>query len=245
MARLDGKVCLIAGGTGWVGEAIVKVFLAAGATVVVPSRSRDKLAALRQYLGELNAETEARLCLVPGNLGEPAEAAAIREQVLGRYGAVHAVVASLGGSFEERRPLLEIPIETIRRYQESNLNAHIVVAQTFLPLLGRQPGASYTFLGGLSALVTVPRYSPVGIASAAQLMMVKVLQEELKGGAVRINQAMFGYIHTRARAAQARPEWITAEEVGEFVAYLASEEARMVSGAILQLGDRPARTANG
>jgi 3-oxoacyl-[acyl-carrier protein] reductase len=244
MAKLDGKTCLIAGGTGSVGEAIVKVFLQLGATVVVPSRSKDKLSSLRAYLGELSASAQERLTLLLGNLGEPSGAGRIRDEILSRFGTLHAVVASLGGSFEERQPLLQIPFETFRNYEESNLNAHILTAQTFLPFLSRQPGSSYTLLGGLSAFRPVAGYSPVSLPSAAQLMMAKVLMEEMKGSQVRINQAMFGYIHTRARAAHARPEWITAPEVGEFIAYLASDEARMINGGILQFGDRPPPALN-
>jgi predicted phage tail protein len=45
--------------------------------------------------------------------------------------------------------------------------------------------------------------------------------------------------NTRARAAYARPEWVTADEVGAFCAYLASEEASMLNGGIIQLGNRP------
>ncbi len=70
-------------------------------------------------------------------------------------------------------------------------------------------------------------------------MMARVLMEELKETQVRINQVMFGVVHTRARAAYARPEWITADEVGRFCAYLASSEASMISGAVLQFGNRP------
>jgi hypothetical protein len=48
---------------------------------------------------------------------------------------------------------------------------------------------------------------------------------------------MFGYINTRAHA---RPDWVTADEVGAFCAYLASQEASMVSGGVIQVGNRPA-----
>lgn len=236
MAKLNGKVCLIAGGTGSVGEGIVKEFLKAGATVIVPSRSQEKLAALRTFVGPL---ADARLELLVGNLGEQAGAEQIRDQVLGRWGALHAVVASLGGTWEERLPLLKIPLETFRTYQENNFNAHLVTARTFLPVLTRHPGSSYTLLGGASAVIPVPLYSPVAINSAAQLMMAKLLMAEMKDAPVRINQVMFGYIHTRVRAAYAKPEWITAEEVGEFLAYLTSDAGRMISGGIIQVGDRP------
>jgi NAD(P)-dependent dehydrogenase (short-subunit alcohol dehydrogenase family) len=238
MARLDGKICLVAGGTGTVGEAIVKAFLEAGATVVVPSRARQKLEGLRAFL-DLSSSDAERLSLLEGRLDDPVDAERLRDEVLRRHGTLHAVVASLGGTWEEKLPLVEIPMETFRAYQDSNLNAHLITARTFLPELARRGGTSYTLLGGLSAVRTIERYSPVSLNSAAQLMMAKILMEEMRHAPVRINEVIFGVIHTRARAAYARPEWVTAREVGDFIAYLASDEGRMISGGILQLGDRP------
>lgn len=221
------------------GEYLTQTFLKEGATVIVPSRTQEKLDGLREFLGELAAE---RLELLVGDLGDPQKAAQVRERVLSRHGKLDAVVASLGGSWEERLPLLQVSMDTIREYQNSNLNSHLITAQTFLPVLAQHENTSYTLLGGLSAVFPVPLYSPVAIHSAAQLMMVKVLQAELRESPVRINQVMYKIINTRARSAHAKPEWVTAGEVAAFIAYLASDEARGLSGGILQFGDRPPRT---
>lgn len=236
LGNLQGKICLIAGGTGGVGEILTQTFLEQGATVIVPSRTQEKLDGLRTFLGQ---RRDHGLDLLLGNLAEPAEASLLRDQVLARHGRLDAVVASLGGTWEEGIPLLQVPFETIRKYQDSNFNAHLITAQTFLPMLAERSGTSYTLLGGLSALFPVPLYSPVVINSAAQLMMTKILQSELRGSKVRINQVMYGVINTRSRAAHAKPEWVTAQEVASFVAYLASDAARGLSGGIMQFGDRP------
>lgn len=240
MKQLADKICLIAGGTGTVGEAVVRAFLRAGGTVVVPSRSDARIASLRTFLG---SETDERLITLVGNIGEPASAQALRDQILERCPKIDAVVASLGGTWEGRLPTVEVPVETWDAYHDSNLRAHFVAARTFLPVLARCAGTSYTLLGGLSAVMPIPLYSPVSINSAAQLMMARILMEEMKDTRVRINEVLCGYIHTRARAAYARPEWITADEVGELCVFLASASGSMISGGILQLGNRPPRGA--
>src|SRR5258708_37697311 len=61
MGRLDGKVSLILGGAGYVGEGIVRSFLDEGAFVIVPSRSPERLQGLRKVLGSTANER-----LVPG-----------------------------------------------------------------------------------------------------------------------------------------------------------------------------------
>jgi 3-oxoacyl-[acyl-carrier protein] reductase len=236
MARLEGKIAVIPGGTGGVGEGIVRMFLREGATAIVPSRSQEAIDRLRGYLA---AEPLDRLTTLIGHIGDPHDAARLRDEIIGRFGHVDAVVTSLGGTWGEKLKLVDVPMETWRGYWESNLTPHYVAARTFLPILADRAGASYTLVGGLSAVRTIPRYCVVGINSAAQLMMARILIEEMKGTRVRINQVMFGVIHTRARAATARAEWITADEVGAFCAYLASSEASMINGGILELTDRP------
>jgi 3-oxoacyl-[acyl-carrier protein] reductase len=243
MTGLTGTRSLIAGGAGSVGEWIVRGFLRAGATVVVPSRSAQRLAALRAFV---SADAPAgdlawadRLHLIEGDIGAPEGAAKIRDEALRRCGRLDAVVAALGGTYEGRQSLMDLPLLTWQDFQQNNLNAHFIAARTLLPVLAQTPGASYTLLGGISAVVPVPRYGPVCVNSAAQLMMVRVLIEEMKLSGVRINQVMTGFVHTRARTQAAKPEWITAAELADFVGYLASPAGRMVSGAVLQLGDRP------
>lgn len=238
MAKLDGLIAVVAGGTGTVGEAIVKTFLTEGATVIVPSRSHNAADRLRSFLAD---EPTDRLTILIGDIGDPADAERLREETIGRFGVIDAVVASLGGTWEERLALVDVPMETWRAYWESNLTPHYVAARTFLPLLARREGSSYTLLGGLSAVAPIANYSVVSINSAAQLMMARILMEELKDTRVRINQVMFGFIQTRARAGRAKPEWITADEVGAFCAYLASRDASMISGGVIQLGNRPAK----
>lgn len=236
MFDLGEKVCVVAGGAGTVGEGIVRAFLRAGATVVVPSRSAERLEALA---GLLAPELRAGLVALPGDVGDPDDAVRLRGEVLARLGRLDAVVASLGGTWEGKAPTLDVSMATWDEYHRSNLRAHFVVARTFLPELAGRPGSSYTLLGGASALRPVPLYSPVAINSAAQLMMAEILMVEMKRAKVRINEVLCGYVHTRARAAYAQPEWITADEVGAFCAYIASAAGSMISGAVLRLGDRP------
>lgn len=237
MTELREKRCVIAGGTGGVGEGIVRAFLRAGATVVVPSRSEEKLAALA---GSIEAGSRHRLVTLPGDIGDPDDAVRLRDEIAARHGPVDAMVATLGGTWDGKAPTISMSMATWDAYHHSNLRAHFVAARTFLPALATRPGSSYTLLGGISALRPIPFYSPVAINSAGQLMMAEILMAEMRRSQVRINEVLCGYVHTRARAAVAQPEWITADEVGAFCAYIASPAGSMVSGAVLRLGDRPA-----
>src|SRR5436190_22512540 len=92
MGRLEGKISLVLGGAGYVGEGIVRSFLEEGAFVIVPSRSQERLNGLRKLVGGGD-----RLVTVPANVGSLQGAAGLRDQILSKMGRLDAVVASLGG----------------------------------------------------------------------------------------------------------------------------------------------------
>jgi 3-oxoacyl-[acyl-carrier protein] reductase len=237
MAKLDGKIILIAGGAGNVGEGVVATFLKEGATVVVPSRRQESLDKLLNFLGSLASD---RLVGLVGNIGQLEGAEQIREQILARFGRLDGVLASLGGWWTGNKPLTEVSLETWNQYLESNLTSHFLLARTFIPVLTSQKGGTYTLLGGTAAEVPLPHVSPVGITAAGQLMLARILIEETKGSGVRINEVIVqGMVKTRVMEAHSGPEWITPTEIGEFTSWLASDEAYMVSGSILHLNQRP------
>ena len=229
MSSLKDRVALIPGGAGEVGEGIVKAFLTAGATVVVPSRKPERLMDLQISLGELGNE---RFVAVTADVGTPEGAHAVRQTILQRFGQLNAVVASLGGWWQGK-PLVSVPLEDWANVLH-NLTAHLLVARTFLPMLYNQPGSSYTMINGGAAFEPVPGAGPVSITAAAQLMMKDVLAAEAKGRPVRVNTlALMTPIVTRSRS-QGRPEWLTADEVGTYCAYLANAET---NGETIQLKD--------
>jgi 3-oxoacyl-[acyl-carrier protein] reductase len=221
MEQLEGKVALVAGGTGEVGEGVVRAFLRRGATVVVPSRSGENLERLRDLLGPLAGE---RFVPVVGNIGRPEGARKIREHVHGRFGRLDAMVAALGG-YWYGEPLVRLSFETWQRLMDDNLNSHFVAARTFLPMmLGRGKG-TYVLIGGRGAEFPTPLSGPPSIAGAAEIMLTRVLMEELKGTGVRVREVMPATpVMTRSRGGRGRADWITGDEFGAFLAWFVSDE---------------------
>ncbi len=231
MGRLDGKVSLILGGAGYVGEGIVRSFLDEGAFVIVPSRSQERLQGLRKVLG--TAATE-RLVTVPANTGTIAGAEALRDQILSRMKRLDAVVASLGG-FREGARIVDTPLEEFGKVLSDNLLSHFIAAKTFIPALA--PGATYTFIAGLAGEVPQPRTGPIAVAMAGQQVLQRVLAEEMRDSGIRINELLVKSVLSRARG-EPGPETLTAEEVGQFAAKLASAEGAHWHGVQIRLLDR-------
>jgi NAD(P)-dependent dehydrogenase (short-subunit alcohol dehydrogenase family) len=232
---LAGKVALVAGGAGGIGGGIVEAMLAAGATVVVPSRDPDRLAGLRERLGGAAGD---RLVTLVGDIGTPGGAEELRDEALRRVGAVDAVAAAVGGWWQGG-VLWETPVEEFDRVLAANLRPHFLLARAMLPAMADRDGASYTAINGDAAEQPVPRSGLASVAAAAQLMLMRTLAAEARGHAVRVNLLLLGPVRTPARGGKGRPEWLTSAEVGAFAAWLATDRARMVSGSVIRLPERP------
>ena len=236
MANLNEKTVFVAGGAGSVGEGIVRSLLQAGATVITISRHQEKLDALRDYLGDVVSD---RLVTFTGDLGDFSSAETVKNQILSHQEHLDAVVASLGSTWKADLPMTQVSMDDWQQYLFTNLTTHFVCAHTFLPMLENKQGSSYTLLGGAAAETVVPNYSLVGIPAAAQLMMAKILMQEMKDEPVRINEVMINsLVNTRNSADQAQSQWITADEIGDYVAWLISDEAYMVRSSVPYLQEQ-------
>jgi hypothetical protein len=102
------------------------------------------------------------------------------------------------------------------------------------------PGGFHLSIGGATAEMPVPNSGPVSVASAAQMMLTKVLRAESGDGSVRIQELMiWTAIATRVHGSQVDPSWITPDDVGpHIIALMASEAA--AREAIVHLRSRDA-----
>jgi len=227
----DGKqmkdlTALVLGGTGDVGEGIVRSFLKHGAAVIVPSRSQVKLDALRGYVGEIQAGT---LKTLTGLFDTPAEAEALRDRIGQLASRIDIVVAALGG-WSQGFALTDLGFDQWERIVRNNLTTHFLAIKTFVPLL--TPGSGvYVHINGQSAEGPHPGAGPVAAMSAAQRSLTLTLAEELRPSGLQVHELLLPPVNTRRRISHHhdRPEWLSAEEIGDYVAALIDRNDRVVT----------------
>ncbi|MEL7059557.1 MAG: SDR family oxidoreductase [Acidobacteriota bacterium] len=214
---LVGRCVLVAGGTGAVGEGVVRQLLEAGATVVVPGRNEAALERLSEVLG-----TPKTLLTMPADIGDDERAHWLRGEIMSVCGGLDAAVASLGG-WIEGHDLDHLPIDTWRTVLDNNLTSHWIAARTFAPMV-RERSGTYLMLNGGAALGPAPKAGAMSIAAGAQRMLAQVLDAENDG--LRVHSLVLDTpILTRARP-EGRPSWPSAEEVGRAVVALLRGDAK-------------------
>ncbi|GAB7032487.1 SDR family oxidoreductase [Streptomyces sp. NPDC021749] len=204
---LEGQVALVPGGTGNVGEGIVRAFLTAGATVVVPSRSQERLEALAELVG---SDLAKRLRGTTAGYGTFSEATELAESVIAEHGRVDHVLPAIGGWWMGKA-LWQTGEDEWEKYFVETTTSHMAVARAFVPRL--HEAGSFTLITGISAREPYPRAGIVSMHGAALLMMRQALSAEL-GGQRRVNDLVLGPVINRSRPA-GPPSWLTADQVGE------------------------------
>jgi gluconate 5-dehydrogenase len=91
--RLDGRVAIVAGGTGGIGSRLSQALARVGARVVVHGRDGTRASAVAQRLRDEGAEA----AFVKGDLTRRADADRCVEEALAAFGRVDIIVNTVGG----------------------------------------------------------------------------------------------------------------------------------------------------
>ncbi|MHC3475588.1 SDR family oxidoreductase [Streptomyces sp. 7R007] len=225
---LPGRRVVVPGGTGAVGEGVVRSYLAAGADVLVPTRTQERAEEFRRVLGDAAAD---RLHLVVHDYTTFAGAEQLADEMQRRLGGIDDVVAPIGGWWAGKR-LWEIDGSDWQSAFVGLAAAHVAVLRAFLPRLNA--GGAYTLIVGESALTPVPGSGLVSMEQAALLMMRRVLQAEA-AGRQRVFALVLGPVKTRL-ADSGDPDRVSAEQVGAIAVAVSS--AATVDGQEILLRGR-------
>lgn len=248
---LAGKVVLVAGVGPGLGRALAERSAAAGADLVLASRSAGRL---EELAAELRT-TGRRVLAVPTDLTDPGDVAALVEATLAEHGRLDAVMHNAYHA-PSREPLLETGLDTVRAELESPLMALDLVRRC-APALVESRGA-VVVMNSMIIRNRLPGFGAYRMTKSSLLALARSLSIELGPQGVRVNSVAPGYIwadavrDSFAKAARERgttPEAIHDEiadgtdlrrlprpdEVADAAVFLASDLARAVSGQCLDV----------
>lgn len=228
---LSSRRVLVPGGSGGVGEGVVRAFLAAGADVVVPTRTAEREAELKQLIGDASP---GRLHTATHDYTTFDGASALVDTMLSRLGGIDDVVAPIGGWWAGG------PLQAITQLDWMDAfvhlaTTHMAVARAALPRMSGTGG--YTLVVGQSAKFPVPGSGLVSMQQAALLMMQQVLAAESVDQ--RITAFVLGAVRTRFVDGGAG--WISADQIGAVATALTASSSQQ--SGVVQLADSAAAQA--
>jgi NAD(P)-dependent dehydrogenase (short-subunit alcohol dehydrogenase family) len=241
--RFESKVAIVAGATGGLGEAIARRLAQEGAAVVLLARNQERLDALAQSLTEAKHRVVALSC----DLSQTASLRELVAELQRRLGVAQILVNCVGS--EQLSPFVRTSDEDIGRVLNANLRGTFELTREFgRMLLDAKQGGAVVNLASVIGQVGVAGSSVYGAAKAAIIGWTRCLAIEWAAAGIRVNAIAPGVVETplfsrvsrRLSADQlahikaAYPLGLgRPEDVAAAAAFLASSDARWITGTVL------------
>lgn len=233
-----GKTVLITGGGSGIGRAITHAFLDNGANVAIVGRRAEKL---DETLAGYDA---ARVLALPGDVGDPTEASRIVSEVVDRFGGLDVFVNNAAAYVPG--PFTEMTVEQWDGMRRTNIDGFVYLAQQALPEL-EKTGGNLVAVGSVSGMRGDWGQSGYNATKALIMNFVQSLALDYGSVGVRVNSVAPAFTQTEATAAVGTDEESLApfvnrialgrpgvpEDIAPAVLFLASEDARYITGATL------------
>jgi len=238
--RLKGKVAIVTGGAQGIGLATVRKFLAEGARVALVDRSAPTVAAA---LAQLDG-ADVRGCAV--DVTDRAALDAMVLQVRGAWGRIDVLVNNAGITQDAR--LQNMTDEQFDRVIDVNLRGVFQATQAVLATMLEQ--GSGVILNASSVVGVYGNYGQTNYAASkfGVIGFAKTWARELGPKGIRCNAVCPGFIATGlldsvpAKVLDQMRERVPLRRLGDpaevanVYAFLASDEASYINGAVIDVG---------
>ncbi len=226
----SGKVVLVAGGTGGLGNAVSLAFLEEGAKVIVTYRKEAEFAALKSSAAAKAAALEGRVVDVTD---EHAVAEFVNDLVA-RNRRVDVVVNTIGG-YAGGIKLWELETKTLDAMLALNLRSGYALARAAVPAMLKWGNGSIVNVAAKAAFDHGAGAAAYAASKAAAVALMDSLAADTKGTGIRVNSILPSIIDT-APNRQAMPDadfasWPKPQDIAQVILFLCSDAAQSIHGA--------------
>ena len=245
--RLQDKVAVVTGGARGIGAAICERYAAEGARVIVADLLETEAQALARSLGH-------GALAVPLDVTRQASIDAMVARVVQEAGRIDVLVNNAGRS--AARPFDEVSDEDWQADLDLKLMAAVRTVRLVIPHMRKVGGGRIINIVNLGGKQPGARSMPTSVSRAAGMALTKALSKDLAADQITVNAVCIGTIksaqHERTWRQAGSPgtldQWYVergksiplgrvgeAKEVGDLIAFLASERAAYLTGTAINL----------
>jgi len=230
--KFEGKVVLVAGGTGGLGRAVSLAFLEEGAKVVATYRKQEEFDALKGRAGANGARLD-------GNSVDVTDELPVRqliEKILAKHGRLDALVNTVGG-YAAGATLWELETKVFDQMLELNLRSGYALSRAAVRAMLKQGRGAIVNVASKAALDHAAGAAAYAASKAAAVAMLDSLAADIRGTGVRVNTILPSIIDTEANR-KAMPnadfrKWPKPEDIARVILFLCTEEAKVIHGAAI------------
>jgi NAD(P)-dependent dehydrogenase (short-subunit alcohol dehydrogenase family) len=218
---LTDKACIVTGGSGALGVAVVERLRGAGATVAVIHRGASPQPADLTFGGI--------------DVADPAAAQAAVTEAVKKLGGVYALI-NIAGAFRWET-LADGDVATWDLLYSVNLKTAVNACKAALPHLIANGGGRIVNIGSANAVKAAAGMGAYAAAKAGVAKLTEALSEEVKAKGITVNAVLPTIIDTPANRAEMPKadfsKWVRPDAIAALIAFLLSEEAGAITGALI------------
>ena len=190
MARLDGKVAVITGATGGIGNAAARLFASEGARVALVDLNETALQETVQSIGEDKAS------FTVADVTDPEQAQAYVNAATNRWGGVDVLLANAGieGSLS---PIPEYPVDVFDRVMAVNVRGVWLGIKYVVPVMRERGGGSIVITSSTAGIGGTPDMSAYTTSKHAVIGLMRTAALEGAPSGIRVNTVNPSPIETR------------------------------------------------
>jgi NAD(P)-dependent dehydrogenase (short-subunit alcohol dehydrogenase family) len=191
--RLDGKVAIVTGGGGGIGEATGALFREQGASVAMVDNNADDLEHAVRAISDDPAE---RILSVVADITQESEAARIVSATVERFGRLDVLV-NIAGVRAPVGPITATTTEMWRHVLDVNLLGMVACCKYAVPEMVRVGGGSIINVSSINAEVARPGWAIYDASKAAVLALTRDMACDHARQGIRVNAVCPGFVLTR------------------------------------------------
>jgi NAD(P)-dependent dehydrogenase (short-subunit alcohol dehydrogenase family) len=246
MSLLDGKVAIVTGGGGsGIGHGISLVLAKQGAHVVILEIDLDAAEEVRRQIeaGGGNAT------VIRADISRSDNVRQAIDRVVEEHHRLDILVNNAGIGLI--RPVAEASEEEFDRVASIDLRGMWLCCKYSIPHMRRQKQGAIVNIASVHSRATQPQFGvyaamKAGVAGLSRGIAVQYGPDGIRANTVspglvdgkqtrdilaQLTDDVEGYLDDFVRCDQALPQLIQAEDIGNLVAFLASDDAKMITGA--------------
>ncbi len=217
-------MAIVAGAGGALGHATAVALAAVGLTVVAVDRSENGLG---DFPGSVRPEV--------GDAADPAVAKSLVDRIVGEVGPPDVLVNTIG-AFRLGDALTTTP-ETLQLMIDVNLGPALWLSQAVAPHMRQQGSGAIVHVAARPGIEPSGGMAAYSVGKAALVHLTRVLDVELRPHGIRVNAVAPQLLDTPTNRAtfpaEVMAHAVAPEAIAAVIAFLVSDAAAPVSGAIL------------
>lgn len=226
MATPTERIVIISGGTGGLGLAVSHHFAAIGDRVIATGRAGSE--------SRITALNDPHLHFIAVDGSDEISVSAALQQIHNTYGRIDVLVNVVGG-YAAGHPIHELDLATWDLMMNINLRSAFLFSKHVAPFMIARRTGRIINIASRAGIDLAANTGAYGISKAGVISLTSIQAKELLADNITVNAIIPSIIDTPANR-QAMPKahfdrWPKAEEIASVISFLASDEAKLISGA--------------